>query len=436
MYKIRNRLGETLEKSRQTIGDQKAALIKELYTLRKGSGLTPWKLDNAVILRAITIEQTGIADNALLASHIQAFLHHEISGLRESIETRALRNAFAIGLEHNPQKLTARRNAFARTLNRHADTIEAYENRGIEQLTNQLMSLENPLYLARRSSPRDDRNAPSSDFTTTSEYQASDLPIARNMVTQGLSDMYGLGARAPEIHKIFRQSESPYLDTSVEWLMIPSARGEDWYTYKLRYTFRMQKERFRIGVSNSVHDLEILIASGVVDDTLKLNGVENLDTEIPGIIQNCGFMAYNEKKGTRTPLSLKELDADERTKLFEGIWQVDPKSCRILEVELSTNVGRPSAYEYHWSFDMPIDGEHYVYWSAPGLMYLSNLRIDISRFPGRDTWQFSIVPFLGTLPQGSLETNGSSYSVSAGGWIMQGHGVAITWQRPKSATPR
>lgn len=422
-------MDETLEKpKKRTIEAQKAALIKEFHVLRKGNGLAPWKLDQASILRAITAEQTGIDDDALLASHVQAFLHHEINSLRESVETRALRNAFAIGLEHNPEKLTTRREALAKSLNRHADTIEAYENRGIEQLANQLMSLENPVYMAQIKQIASDSDA-SPDLSAASAYQASGMHIARAMVTQGLSEMYGLGARAPEIHKIFRQSESPYLDTSVEWHMTPSTRGAEWYTYKLRYTFRMQKERFRIGVSNSVHDLEILIASGVVDDTLKLNGIEDLDTEIPGIIKNCGFMAYNEKKGTRTPLSLKELDNDKRAKLFEGIWQVDPNSCRVLEVELSTNNQRPSAYEYHWSFDLPVDGEHYVYWSAPGLMYLSNLNIDIARFPNRDQWQFSIIPFLGTLPQGSLETNGNSYSMSTGGWIMQGHGVAITWQR-------
>lgn len=404
--------------SRNLLKDE---IIGELRTLRKGRGLTAWKLANVPALRRHISEHTGIDADMLSADQIYSFLTHELERLADSIEARATQNAFGIGSASKHPNLIQRRSAFADQVGRHADTIEIYENHGIEEIANHLLRATQPIVLG---------NSSLENISQSHESTAKMAQAARNMIVQGLGDLYSLGSHAPEILRTLGKGTSPYLDTTVELTLLPSKRGDQWYNYNLRYLFRTQKSHFRIGIVSTAHDCEILMASGLVDDVIKLNANQDARSEISLIIEQCQLSIHDADKGTQESFRFHEYSETRRRELLSSVWQLDPTTCFILEAELVEVTNHPSLfYEYRWSFDMPIDNEHYAFWYAPGLMYLNSITIDTSRFPRRNEWNIFIQPFLGPIFPGALEPTKDRYTLAASGWIMQCHGVAIIWHK-------
>lgn len=391
-------------------------LVFELRSLRKGSGLTRWKLETARQLRAVLAEQTGIEAQHLTPAQLHAYLLEQLNKLGESIEAHAVRNAYALGHEDNPGKLTERRLAFAEKLGRHPDTIEAHENHGLDELANHLLSFQ----LAIESGETGDQWQLSHIERTTN--------AARNMVAQGLADLYGLGTHAPEILATFGRRPSPYLDANVELVLLPSQRSKDWFVYKFRLAFRAQLDHFLIAIVQSAHDTEALMAAGVVDDVIQINATSDIDRELATIAQDCSLLLKDTKNGTQQQLDLVPLDELAARDLLKEAWRVDGTSCRILKAELPERSRHQDLYyEFRCSVELHVYNEQFVYWNAPTLMYLNNITIDVSRFPNRNTWKFYMLPFLGATLPGAVEPTGDRYTLTAGCWVMQGHGIAINW---------
>jgi hypothetical protein len=314
-----------------------------------------------------------------------------------------------------------RRDEFARQLGRHGDTVEIYENHGIEEIANRLLTFSSYDYEGSKS-----------DVAGMHERRQPD-DIARSMITQGMSELYSLGSHASEIHKFFDRQPIPYLDTNVEWLLRESKKGDDWYQYTLKYTFRSKKDAYRIGIVASTHDCEILMASGVVDDVIKLSTNSDRKSEIENIVNACQFIVHDTERGTRNSLTFRELSVNETDTLLGSIWQIDRLQCNVIEVRIpQSDYAVPPVYEYSQTFDVRVD-EHYAYWYSPGLMYLNSINIDFSGFPNREKWQFFMQPFLGPIFPGALEPTTYRYSVTARNWIMQGHGFALMWQEVHAA---
>ncbi|MGH7203154.1 MAG: hypothetical protein ACREHC_01780, partial [Candidatus Levyibacteriota bacterium] len=269
-------------------------LINELKTLRKGSGLTPRKLHQATGLRHVIGERLQVHTDALAIGQVFTYLLQEFNNLGENIEARATRNAFGIGWEHNPYNLIKRRTDFSQQLKRHPDTIKAYENQGIEEVA---LRLVNIMPLA------------SSDYTDTSITHLTDTStdarsqlatnVAQNMIMQGLRELYSLGAHAPEILKYFGDSQSPYLDTNIEWLLLPSKKGEDWCTYKLRYTFRGQLTSYRVGIVTNPMECELLMRSGLVQDVLILHHIQDIESEVSDLLKQSHFMFHEQETSSQ-----------------------------------------------------------------------------------------------------------------------------------------
>jgi hypothetical protein len=115
------------EKGEQRVRDE---LLAELRGLRKGTGMTLAKLERCPTLLA----KYGTAQAAYDAV-ITTLLE-----LGDGVEQRALANALAIGITA-PGKLTDRRNDFGMANDgRHSDTIEAYENRMLEELVARIVA--------------------------------------------------------------------------------------------------------------------------------------------------------------------------------------------------------------------------------------------------------------------------------------------------------
>ena len=394
-------------------------LINELKSLRKGGGLTSWKLNQAARIRSIIANRIGVDTDSPSLGHVRTYLLQEFTNLGESVEARATRNAFAIGWEHDPQNLVKRRAAFSKRLGRHPDTIEAYENEGIEELAFRLVSHDPVTGL----SPKD------GSIATVDGRQIRMAQAALNMVGQGLADMYGLGPQAPEILKSLGHGAAPYLDASVECVFLSSPKGPDWYTIKFRYRFKGKRNSYRVGLVTNSHDCEILMASGLVDDAFTLIDNPNIDNEVLRITSDSHFIFYDQATGSPHPLKFSEITAAARRELLSIIWQIDPDRCRIIEVAIPENGQRSGTlYEYRDSLDVTLDVP-FAYWYAPGLMYLNTLTIDVTQFPSRDKLEFYIQPFLGPIMPGGMEPNSDTYSLTANSWIMQGHGVAVAWKQ-------
>lgn len=76
--------------------------------------------------------------STILGDDLMGSFSRRTEALGESIQARALRNAYALGMA-DPVNLTFRRNSFSITHNRHTDTVEAYENEMILELIEQLL---------------------------------------------------------------------------------------------------------------------------------------------------------------------------------------------------------------------------------------------------------------------------------------------------------
>jgi len=401
----------------KTGNNNESMILTELQQLRKGSGLTAWKLQTVTEVRKAVARQLGVQPTGLAMGQLHAYLLYEINELGDGNRAKALRNAYAIGQEHRPGSLTTRRADFSLQIDRHADTIKAYENQALKQLAHRLATnsvLPAPLTMQ------------SSDAMPVRHSRLE--KTLQKSVIEGLGGLYELGSHAPEALRIFGRNDHPYLDANVECVLLPSARGEDWYTLRLRYIFQSTKAIFRIGVTSSVQDCGILMASGLFEEVTKLNEDADFDREVATLISNCRFVIHDLELGEQQALWFTELDPPMRRELLKDVWQLDTDTCRVIEVHIPEgHRAKPALFELQERCELRVD-EHYAFWEAPGLMYLNTLTVDVSQFPAHEKWRFFIKPFLGTTFPDSLEANGDRFTLPASSWITAGHGVAIIWQ--------
>jgi len=254
------------------------------------------------------------------------------------------------------------------------------------------------------------------------------IKALQRSVSEGLAGLYELGTHGSELLKVLGRHKKPYLDANIICSLVPSSRGDDWYTYDYRYTFYSPKTTFRVGIVTSSQDSGILMKSGLVDEVTELCADADFDQEMPAILSSWRFIMHNTEEGTQSHLWFAELDVTARRELLSSVWQIEADDCRIIEVTLPIEAANPGTmYEVHALTTLRVN-ERYAYWEAPGLMYVNTITVDVSRFPNREKWQFFIKPFLGTAFQGKLEATGDRYTLPASNWLMLGHGISISWQ--------
>lgn len=391
-------------------------LQKELYSLRKGEGLTIAKLEHLSLLPNIIARTTGMPLQHTSIDQLQTYIIHEIDRLPNGVEAMALNNAFALGWR-DPGTLTRRRQALAQKLDKHADTIEAYENRAIATLARRLAS-----YTARAETPRIPNHG------TISRPKDHFENAMRTLLSKGLGELLQVDTHENDLLRCFTPNIQPYLDTSVEWLLLPSSRGSKWYSNRIRYTFRRKKEYFRIAITSSSLDSEALMVSGLVDEVIKLDRSPHDKFEMSDILQSTRFVV-KEISGRQQLYSFSELDPLITQQLLAHLWQIDKTDCRIIEVQIpKEKITDDTIFEYWLTYHLQLK-EQYAYWYAPSLMFLNNITLDVSRFPGRKNWDFHILPFFGHVFPGTIEPTGDRFTMPANSWIMQGHGIALSWQR-------
>lgn len=248
------------------------------------------------------------------------------------------------------------------------------------------------------------------------------------MIETGLQRLYSVPLHTKDMIKAFGRAPHPFIDVNIEWLLLPSSRGEDWYTYHFKYMFRAEKGRYLIAVVASTHDCEVLMASGVVDDVMVLSSNADYDEEVSSIQRNCRFVVRDQARGVQQALQFMQIDEVSKDLILQAVWPIDAAACRILQVELPQSSSyEHTLCEYLMSLELHVE-EHYCFWWAPRLMRINSIVVDVSRFPNRPRWRFFIQPFLGTLLPGGMEPTGDRYTLPAGEWIMPGHGIAVIWQ--------
>lgn len=397
-------------------------LLQSLQTLRKGVGLTPWRLAKQPQLKQAIARKCGLESQALSMQQAYNYVLYELRELGNSAEAQATRNAFAVDQEHNPGTLMQRRTLLATQLRRHSDTIETYENQGIKRLVTRL--LDPDILPTTQAVERPRKTVATTTASSAKPPPTNSHTIARQMVTYGLSELYSLGLHASEILSVFGSGHSTYQDTTLALTLGHSSRGPDWYTYKLQGTFRTQQQRLRVGVVKTIADYNTLLASGLVDDVLKLNDTAQLAEEVAHIRDHC-FVIYHDLEHSTQQLShFGTIDLSDR---LQAIWGLHSEMCQILELALPQNETMASLYEYRWVFDLRID-QPYAFWKASGLTYLNTISIDVSHFPQKQTKRFYIIPFLGVASRYPMNQTAEQLLLTVNSWVMPGQGVTISWQ--------
>lgn len=395
-------------------------LLKEFHSLRKGNGLKTWKLERLTIIPEIIARRMGVAADTVTTDQIQAYLIYEIDHLH-TLEATALRNALAVGWTKE-STLSERRHHLAKELGRHTDTVEGYENRAIKTITRRLS-------LAAPSQPVPEPAQPTGSLARSGQLEKA----YHSLISKGLGDLLDISNHTSELIRCFSPHQPPYIDTTVELLLLPSSRGGEWYEQRLRYSFRRNKDYFRVAITHSASDSNILLLSGAVDEAVQLDNTPDFPYEMTELLQGMRF-AIKEKNGRQQLYSFYELPPQTTASILEGFWQIDTSSCRILEVRVPPEKVHPdTVYEFWLSFHLKTDG-FYAYWYSPALMFLNTIVVDTSRFPGRNNLDMDFIPFFGHVFPSSVEMGGSRFTLPANSWIMQGHGLAISWQKSRPKT--
>ncbi len=391
-------------------------LAKELASLRKGEGITPAKLQEKITLRTVAARATRVQLDSITNHQVYDFLLTEVGYLPNSPAFSALRNAF--GITNTSGRLSFRRAHLARELNKHTDTIERYENHGIDNLATALLERESSIL----------KTTPSQTPSYVQELEKQTTAL-RQMVSTGLSAHLSLGSRSEDLIKYLELSRTPYLDTTVHLSFLPSSRGSQWYRFKLAYYFQGARNVFRVAVVLDSKDGEHLMQAGLIDDFHQLNDPTRATREISTIIANSKFILKDPSASTQKLLRLKELEPATALRLLRSADTSFAKPCRLLEIEIPANWQLPQVtYEYHSIVNLRA-AEHYAYWYSPGLMFLKKLTFDFSQFPDADWWQFHVQSFMGHTT-GTLLENERIYTLQSNSWIMPGHGISLVWQEP------
>ena len=412
-----------MEKDKKNSKKENYTLQKEIYSLRKGEGLTALKFERLSLLPAVIAAALDTPPQNTSIQQLQTYLIHEIDTLPGELEVTALRNALALGWK-TPGTLAKRRQTLAYRLSKHTDTIKAYENRAITLLARRLTSNKTRVNeTIPTSQPLNLSPQPSNHYET----------VVRSIISKGLGELLQINSRETELLRCFSLNTQPYLDASIEWLLLPSSRGKDWYTNRIRYTFRRKKDHFRVAITASSLDCEALMVSGVVDEVIKLDRSPHDDFEMTDILQNTRFVV-KETSGRQQLYAFTELDHTTTQHLLSPLWQIDKNDCRIIEVQIpKEKMGEGTIFEYWLTYHLQLK-EKYAYWYAPSLMFINNITLDVSRFPDRKKWEFHILPFFGHVFPGTLESSGDRFTMPANSWIMQGHGIALSWQEKEETS--
>jgi hypothetical protein len=251
------------------------------------------------------------------------------------------------------------------------------------------------------------------------------LEALEKTTEEALAGLYELGSHKVGIDRIFGRNRMPCLDATVECILSGSKRGEKWFTYTYRCIFRSIKGTFRVGIVSSAHDSSVLAASGMTDEVIVLDRKADFEREIAGIIASWRLTVRDTERGTQTPLRFKETSGSRRREILSNVWQINPEDCRIIELEIPHLLQEMAhVYELKGSMELRME-EPYTFWETPGLMYANTISIDVTKFPYRDKWEFSIKQFLGTTFSATTEHDGNRFVIPTNSWLLPGHGVVI-----------
>lgn len=409
-------------------------LVGEVRGLRKGSGLTLSKLRECACLLDVLASKCRTAgiEDPTLQEMCDAFLA-ELQVLGQGIEVRAVRNALAVGIEGDPSNITQRRNDFAEANRRHADTIESYENKAIDELITRLRPTQ-----ASKSIRAGGEVVKDVEVGTSTSIDAH-IPAQPNSgnheiaATEAISRIYSISEHAADVLRCLGRSREPLTDVDVEWLLLPSGEDSTKYLYYFKYTFQTSKNNYRIAVVGSAHDCEAVMAAGVVDDVVILSSAADAVREAQRLASTCSLIVKNPSKGTRQVCRFEPLDAEDTHNILHAAGVTPLTDLIILQVGFP----RPDSkigmiYEYVLNIELNI-AEHYCYWYTPCLMHINSITLDWSRFPQRNRWRFFVQPFFGAEIAGTVGPTEDRYSLSLRGWITPGHGIAIIWQELDSS---
>lgn len=394
-------------------------LIKELSSLRKGTGLNPSKLRDKTALRALVARIHNVPVGSLTGSQVHAFLLAEIAKINTTRNTQALYNAFGID-QHTADTLSGRREALALRYDKHPDTIERYENEGVAELAVHLLE-----QATEHSEPMQ-LQAVSSAYLQQLEEQAA---IVRAATTLNLSGLLSLGKRAEEFVRYLEVYRQPYLDATITIKLKASRRGSGWYRIEVRYSFQGRFTVFRVAAVTNNQDGEELIKLGLIHEFHKLNDTIEPTREMKAIINSSTLTLYNPTTRQQKLLRFEELQPDPAQQLLRSVGKPLAGACRLLEIAIPPQWEAPETiFEYHNTLNLRED-LRYAYWYTPGLMYVKKLTLDYSEFPNADKRRLKALPFLGHIGGDDLiGDNKHSFTLYPNDWLMPGHGIGLMWE--------
>lgn len=387
-------------------------LIQELTSLRKGRGVTPLKLRDTPLIRTLAAHAANIPTESLTNNQAYSFLLSELAELPFNDSTLALKSA--LGIDNKLyKKLSLRRLQLGAKLAKHPDTIERYENQGINNFA---------AHLVMRGALSKADISPQTDYADTKQQAKA----ARDMTVIGLSAHLSLPSHGDDLMKYLEIAGKPYMDTTVHITLLPSNRGDTWYRFRLSYTFQGGRETFRVAVVLNNMDGDQLVANGLVDDYHRLDNPDNARKDIKTILANSKLIIRNTKSNSQKLLRLRELDAEHAERILQSTNVPLASSCRLLEVSIPSQwQNEHCTYEYLSLINLPIASV--AYWYSPMLMFLKKLTLDFSQFPNAHKRDFFLLPFLGHAP-GTIQSGQYLYTLNLNNWIMPGHGVVLGWQ--------
>lgn len=393
-------------------------LIRELSLLRKGTGLTPTKLYKTPTLETVASHIANTPASSLTNHQIYNILVTEIAHSPQDIFLDAATNA--LGIKSSSTGLLKRRRELAARLNKHPDTIERYENQGLTNLASRLIE---------RGHASDDN--PSERRRSVGTYRLQKLEhyteTTRAIADLSLGSHLSVGEHASSLLSYLQQTQRPYLDAVVSIRLSSSHRGDDWYKFRLKHTFRGIRETFRIAVVLDNEDGEQLMASGLIDDFHKLIHPDDFRQDIKTIITSSKFLLRNPENNTQKLLRFKELDASAAQRVFQSAATHFVHPCRLLEVTVPLEWQTPEVIYEHQSILHIKTDVQYAYWYSPGLMHLRKFTFDFSDFPDADKRHFFVQTFLGQM-SGTFHQDRNLFTLDRTTWVMPGHGLALIWQ--------
>lgn len=101
--------------------------------------------------------------------------------------------------------------------------------------------------------------------------------------------------------------------------------------------------------------------------------------------------------------------------VFEAdVPKADDGRWRNFVVETMRRVEHPQFGRHHWVADRPL--------------FLRDITIDVSAFPGRDKLEFDLIPFLGSVDDiGPSDFRAGEVVVHVNRWLVRGQGICLLW---------